>query len=65
VSGPAETILNAWFDASTSTSEGTAAAMGPITTGGVTDINDHYIGKGSMGPTILPANITGWWYLHQ
>jgi hypothetical protein len=65
VSGPAETILNAWFEASTSTNEGTAAAMGPMTKGGVTDMNDHYIGKGSMGPTILPANITGWWYLHQ
>jgi hypothetical protein len=65
VSGSPETILNAWFDASTSTSEGTAAAMGPMTTGGVTDMNDHYIGKGSIGPTILPANVTGWWYLHQ
>ena len=29
VSGSPETILNAWFDASTSTSEGTAAAHGP------------------------------------
>jgi hypothetical protein len=40
VSGSPETILNAWFDASTSTSEGTAAAMGPMTTGGVTDMNE-------------------------
>ena len=59
------TIVKAWFAASTATSEGTAAAMGPIGPGGVTDKDDFYIGKGTKGPTILPADIKGWWYLHQ
>ena len=65
VNGPAQTIKNGWFNASSSTNEGLAAAMGPITTGGVSDLNDYYIGKGSRGPTISGAAITGWWYLHQ
>jgi hypothetical protein len=65
VNGAAQTIKHAWFNASSSTNEGLAAAMGPITTGGVSDLNDHYIGKGSRGPTISGAGIKGWWYLHQ
>jgi hypothetical protein len=61
VSGSPETILNAWFDASTSTSEGTAAAMGPMTTGGVTDMNHHYryaLDRYAAG-TSLKAGIKG------
>jgi hypothetical protein len=65
VSGSAQKIKNAWFNASTSTNEGTAAAMGPITTGHVSDLDDYYVGQGSMGPSIAPSKITGWWYLHQ
>jgi len=65
VSGPAQTIKDAWFNASTSTVEGTAAAMGPITTAGVSDLNDYYVGKGTRGPSIPQARIAGWWYLHQ
>ena len=65
VSGPPETILSAWLNASTSTNEGTAAAMGPITTGNVCDIDDYYIGKGSRGPSIPASQITGWWFVHQ
>ena len=42
-----------------------AAAMGPVGAGGVTDLVDFYIGKGPLGPTILPASVKGWWYLHQ
>jgi len=62
---PTLSIVNAWFAASTDTSEGTAAAMGPVGAGGVTDLGDFYIGKGPLGPTILPASVKGWWYLHQ
>jgi hypothetical protein len=66
VSTKAETIKNAWFDACTSNNIGKAAAMGPITTSGVSDLNDCYIGQGSMGPDIGPNNpITGWWYFTQ
>ena len=65
VSGPPQTILNAWTNASNTTNEGSAAAMGPITTGGVSDINDYYVGKGSRGPSIAASKITGWWYVHQ
>jgi hypothetical protein len=64
VHGPAQTILVAWVNASNSYNVGDAAAMGPITIGGVSDLNDYYIGKGSRGPTIATADITGWWYLH-
>jgi hypothetical protein len=39
-----------------------AARLGP---GGITNQTDYYSGKGSTGPTILPVNITGWWYIHQ
>ena len=65
VSGPPQKIKNAWFNASTSTGEGTAAAMGPITTGAVSDLDDYYVGQGTRGPSIAPSKITGWWYLHQ
>ena len=65
VGGTPLTILKAWFAASTATNVGTAAAMGPVGPGGVTDIGDYYVGKGAMGPTVLPADVKGWWYLHQ
>jgi hypothetical protein len=64
VYGPVQTITSAWFNASNSSNVGTAAAMGPITIGGVSDLNDYYIGKGSRGPTIAAADIAGWWYIH-
>ena len=65
MSGPPQKIKNAWFNASTSTGEGAAAAMGPITTGAVSDLDDYYVGQGTRGPSIAPSKITGWWYLHQ
>jgi hypothetical protein len=37
--------------------------MGPIDSSGASNVNDYYPGKGSIGPTILPASTTGWWYL--
>jgi hypothetical protein len=54
---PTLSIVQAWFAASTDTNEGTAAAMGPIGAGGVTDSSDFYIGKGLLGPTILTASV--------
>jgi len=71
VNGAPQTILQAWFNAAQTAgigpppAHGLPAAMGPITTGNVTDKDDYYIGKGSQGPTIMPANVTGWWYIHD
>jgi len=65
------TIVGAWFSASTATQPNgpcpngpvVAAAMGPIGPGGVTDINDRYCGP--IGPSIPPPYTNGWWYLHN
>jgi hypothetical protein len=73
---PPQTIVQAWLNASSATqgnvpcSSSTAppvvaAAMGPIGPGGVTDMNDYYWGRGSVGPSIPPSDITGWWYIHN
>ena len=66
---PPQTIFQAWFNAAATAGigappagHGVPAAMGPITTGDVCDINDYYLGKGTQGPTIVPASVTGWWY---
>jgi hypothetical protein len=63
VTGPAMTIWEAWFNACIDTDEGECAAIGPIDVNGVSDISDHYIGKGNQGPTIVSSEIAGWWYL--
>jgi Family of unknown function (DUF6345)/Putative Ig domain len=41
-----------------------AAAMGPVGTNGVSDFHDYFPGKGNMGPSIPPSQLTGWWYLN-
>ena len=63
VSGPPQTIVQAWFSAAAAQGIGTPAAMGPIDANGVSDYYDYYPGKGSMGPTIPPAQVAGWWYV--
>jgi hypothetical protein len=67
VSGPPQTVVEAWFNAAETAGRehGTAAAMGPIGPKRIDDRDDHYVGKGSRGPTILPADIRGFWYLTQ
>jgi hypothetical protein len=73
VGGSAQTIVQAWFNAAQSTGAGTPAAIGPaISIGGgwywMTNIDDYYWGKGSVGPTIVPSSYpagdVGWWYLN-
>jgi hypothetical protein len=61
-----QTIANAWVIAAYNTQPGgtVAAVMGPIGPGGVWDIFDYYPGKGPMGPSIPPSQITGWWYIN-
>ena len=65
--GPPQTVFQAWFNAAVTVGpeHGVAAAMGPIGPGGVDDKGDYYLGKGSQGPTLLPADIKGFWYIHQ
>jgi uncharacterized protein DUF6345 len=67
VSGSHTQVLQAWFSAASTagTGHGVAAALGPFGKNGVTNMKDYYPGQGSTGPTILPADITGWWYLTQ
>lgn len=70
-SGP-QSIVKAWFEANAvcDFSDGdwsiTSAAMGPVTTDGVSDVIDFYPGKGPDGPSIPQTQIAGHWYLkHQ
>lgn len=65
VSGSAQTIVQAWFNSAQTAGpgHGVPAALGPITTGNICDVNDFYLGKGTQGPSIKHANITGWWYI--
>ncbi len=65
--GAPQTVFQAWFNAAVTVGpeHGLAAAMGPIGPGGVDDKGDYYLGKGRQGPTILPADIKGFWYIHQ
>jgi len=60
------TIQKAWFDAASAKGAGKPAAMGPIhwyPSYGVWDFNDHYWGKGTVGPCIPKSQINGWWYI--
>jgi hypothetical protein len=59
---PAQTIVEAWFNACISAGQGVGAAMGPINADGVCDMGDYYFGKGTQGKTIRRQDITGWWY---
>ena len=65
--GPPQTVFQAWFNAAVTVGpeHGLAAAMGPIGPGGVDDKGDYYLGKGRQGPTFSPADIKGFWYIHQ
>jgi hypothetical protein len=65
-----QSIMQAWFNAALaiqpiSEGYGYPAAMGQLGPGGVCDSGDYYPGKGSMGPTIAPAQRTGWWYMNE
>jgi hypothetical protein len=62
-------LLQAWFAAGAAAglggppNHGVPAALGPNAWDGSCDINDYYLGKGTQGPTILPASIGSWWYV--
>jgi hypothetical protein len=39
------------------------AVMGPIGPGGWVNYNDHFWGRGSVGPDIYGGNLGGWWII--
>ncbi len=71
INGPAQTIVQSWFNSAAATGAGTAAAMGPaleILPGlYIYDLGDYFWGKGSVGPTIVPGDYPAadiaYWYL--
>lgn len=71
IHGPAQTIVQSWFNSAAATSAGTAAAMGPafeiIPGFYICDFNDFFWGKGSVGPTLVPSSFPSgtiaYWYL--
>jgi hypothetical protein len=65
-----QTVVQSWINAALSDHMGTPAAMGPIYNIKVQgfdfpfyDYGDHYWGKGSVGLTIPPSLVNGWWYV--
>jgi hypothetical protein len=71
VHGPAQTIVQSWFNSAAATGAGTAAAMGPaleVAPGMfVCDLDDYFWGKGTVGPTLVPSSYPAaqmaFWYL--
>lgn len=63
VPGTTNTIVQAWCNAAMAQGTGTPAALGPVGPNGVFDYGDYYWYKGTVGPTIPPAQVKGWWYL--
>ncbi|PMD33416.1 hypothetical protein L207DRAFT_518185 [Hyaloscypha variabilis F] len=67
-----QTIVQGWLNAAISNQMGTPAAMGPIHNVtlfgglfkfGISNYEDYYWGKGTLGPNISQAEINGWWYV--
>ena len=71
IHGPAQTIVQAWFNSAAATGAGTAAAMGPaleVMPGVfICDSDDYFWGKGPVGPTLVPSSYPpgdiAYWYL--
>jgi Family of unknown function (DUF6345) len=71
IHGPAQTIVQSWFNSAAATGAGTAAAMGPaveVLPGiFICDSDDYFWGKGPVGPTLLPSSYPpaefAYWYL--
>jgi hypothetical protein len=71
IHGPAQTIVQSWFNSAAATGAGTAAAMGPaleIFPGiFICDLDDYFWGKGPVGPTLVPSSYpsgeVAFWYL--
>ncbi len=57
------TVRQAWAQASIDDQPAQViwATMGVISNGSLTNFNDHYWGKGSVGPDIPAAQVSGYW----
>lgn len=66
VSGPpAPSIYQAWFDAAKACHTGQAAVLAPLGPNAVWDIADCWWWEGPVGPTLLPSQFKGWYYVVQ
>jgi len=73
IHGPAQTIVQSWFNSAAATSAGTAAAMGPaieiMPDIFICDSGDFFWGKGPVGPTLVPASYppaeVAFWYMSE
>ena len=71
IHGPAQTIVQSWFNSAAATGAGNAAAMGPaveVMPGiFICDFEDYFWGKGPVGPTLVPGSYPpsefAYWYL--
>jgi hypothetical protein len=71
IHGPAQTIVQSWFNSASATGAGNAAAMGPaveiMPNVFICDSDDYFWGKGTVGPTLVPSSyppaIFAYWYL--
>ena len=71
IHGPAQTIVQSWFNSASATGAGNAAAMGPaveiMPDVFICDSGDYFWGKGTVGPTLVPSSyppaIFAYWYL--
>jgi hypothetical protein len=59
------TVRQAWAQASIDDqpAQVTWATMGVISNGSLTNYNDHYWGKGSVGPDVPASQVNGYWRL--
>jgi hypothetical protein len=65
---PPLSVVQSWFAAGEVAgidSHGVPAVLGPLGKGGAFNEYDYYWGKGSVGPTIPPSQIAGWWTLED
>jgi hypothetical protein len=71
IHGPAQSILQAWFNSASATGAGNAAAMGPaveiMPDIFMCDSGDYFWGKGPVGPNLVPSSyppaIFAYWYM--
>lgn len=61
-----ETVRQAWINTAIEVQPSSVrfSVMGVIGKDGMSNMNDHFWGKGSVGPDIRGSNIIGYWLIH-